>query len=125
MKAEELMIGDWVNVAEFGIIDQIMTFTPDTAITGHGYTCGEYEYDRLAPIPLTPDILKKNGFVYKDLPFENFYEGYGLCIHGGNFADGSSIWYITCGTNVCMNVNHVHELQHALRLCGITHTIEI
>ncbi len=69
--------------------------------------------------PLTPEILEKNGFVYADLPFEDFYEGYGLHIHGGNYADGYSNWYIICGTNVSMNVTHVHELQLALRLCGI------
>lgn len=120
MKAEELMIGDWVNIEEFGIIDQILTFTPETAITGHGDTCGEYEYERLAPIPLTGKVLAKNGFVYADLPFENFYDGYGLRIYGGNFADGHSNWYIICGINVSMNVTHVHELQHALRLCALT-----
>lgn len=125
MKAEELMIGDWVNIEEFGIIDQILTFTPETAITGHGDTCGEYEYERLAPIPLTGKVLTKNGFVYADLPFENFYEGYGLRIYGGNFADGHSNWYIICGINVSMNVTHVHELQHALRLCGIDKRIEL
>lgn len=125
MKAEELMIGDWVNIEEFGIIDQILTFTPETAITGHGDTCGEYEYERLTPIPLTGKVLTKNGFVYADLPFENFYEGYGLRIYGGNFADGHSNWYIICGINVSMNVTHVHELQHALRLCGIDKRIEL
>ena len=77
------------------------------------------------PIHLTQEILEKNGFVYADLPFEYFYEGYGLRIYGGNFADGHSNWYIICGINVSMSVTHVHELQHALRLCKIEKEIVV
>jgi len=116
MKATELMIGDWI-MAD-GVPAQILSLGSKGATITGGLDKACY-YDNMQPIPLTPEILEKNGFVYADLPFEDFYEGYGLHIHGGNYADGHSNWYIICGINVSMNVTHVHELQQALRLCGI------
>lgn len=114
MKAKELMLGDWVNVAEFGIIDQILTFTPDTAITGHGDTCGEYEYEQLAPIPLTSDILERNGWRYDELN----HEYYGAVNIFGDKAPFLAL-------NVSVRINYVHELQHALRLAGETCEIQL
>ena len=113
MKANELMIGDWVLDTRTGTPLRVNPFM------------AELEVQEWMPIPLTPEILEKNGFVYADLPFENFYEGYGLRIYGGNFADGHSNWYIICGINVSMNVTHVHELQHALKLCKIDKEIKL
>ena len=128
MKPTELMIGDWVlSYPEKGRVDGIICLREEHTADGKWMAIvhlGGNKYEQvnigiLEPIPLTTEILEKNGFVYADLPFEDFYEGYGLHIHGGNYADGHSNWYIICGINVSMNVTHVHELQHALRLCGI------
>lgn len=119
VKATDLMVGDWVRITPYDIIDQVDCLLTEYAVTSHGDSCGQYGYKDIEPIPLTSEILEKNGFRYSDLPFECFYEGDGLQIHGGNYADGHSNWYIICGINVAMNVTYVHELQHALKLCKI------
>ena len=67
------------------------------------------DFSWIEPIPLTAEILEKNGFVQ----------------------DGESWWYkdfrivlssskgvsLVCGRQI--KFCYVHELQHALRLCGI------
>lgn len=73
------------------------------------------------PIPLTPKILEKNEFTLKedekgmygvtiapyytrdDVPFEVFCDG-----------EPFAIWF-----KDPVNIKYVHQLQHALRLCGI------
>ena len=122
MKATDLMIGDWVYNTLDNAFEQVIELGEKQVMLRHRDI---YDYHEIEPIPITPEILKKNGFVYADLPFEDFYEGYGLHIHGGNYADGHNNLYITCGINMSMNVTHVHELQHALRLCGIDKEITI
>lgn len=132
MKATDLMIGDWVLISVWGCkpFPSKVTSINYNSYQGKDFvdwidTEDEEEIGmyNVQPISLTPEILEKNGFRYSDLPFENFYEGYGLQIHGGNYADGHSNWYIICGINVAMNVTYVHELQHALKLCGIDKNI--
>lgn len=142
MKVEDLMIGDWVCLKDKNLPIEKRYFKIKYLAISAGVSWVNQETnapiglrdgkslipvfrDEVYPIPLTPEILEKNGFVYADLPFENFYEGYGLRIYGGNFADGHSNWYIICGINVSMNVTHVHELQHALRLCKIDKEIVV
>lgn len=121
MKANELMIGDWVNVAEFGILDQVLNLTPETAITGHGDTCGEYEYERLEPVPLTPEIIAK----FQDLKMPRKFGAYVKKLNFYNL--GSSLQIVEANevTILHMRVRYVHELQHALRLCGITKEVEL
>lgn len=107
MKANELMVGDWFQFK----------------ISKYPYKRGElinikthYEIalcDRLCGIPITSEILEKNGFVYRDIPFEMYWEYDGLIINRGAY------YYINLGNNLGMDVSNVHQLQHALRLCGL------
>ena len=113
MKANELMVGDYVH---HKITNEILQITE---ILSWGVKVKEYE-DAVAdsidiePIPLTPEILEKNGFVYNDIPFEQTWQQYGLSL----YAAGNG-YRVNCGKNVALIINSVHELQHALRLCGI------
>lgn len=103
MKAEDLMIDDWVVVGS-GEPFKIGTIDPDFLF-----------WDEVQPIPLTPEILEKNGFIkhskwdewvhYTNLIFIDFTllvdeDGFHLDIPNAR-------------------INYVHELQHALRLCGV------
>lgn len=115
MKAEELMIGDWVNVGndEFAFPDQIYSLGYDEVDSGHGDMVGTYRYDELFPIPITPEILEKNGFVKQGFPGWEIYT-----------EDFLILWRIRCfnaanGSFHRSHISYVHELQHALRLCGI------
>lgn len=100
MKAKELMIDDWCKHSLYGNI-QIKSIC-------NGYMVVE-------PIPLTPEILKKKGFKIdasmRFLNHEEFSIEYSL---GDAY---TRIFYE--GTIVHKHINYVHELQHALRLCGL------
>lgn len=103
MDSKSLMIGDWCKMKlSFGatwFTDKVGCINPDN----------EMEYE---PIPLTTEILEKNGWkeypqVYcsqKTLNFDiyRFEDEVGVKIQGN-----------------CIVLNYVHELQHALRLCGL------
>lgn len=135
MKANELMIGDWV------------------AFRGHPYqytaqdiaTMAECEEKGIAtdttPIPLTPEILEKNGFHWGcTASEEDFcaavgcgYPDSGWCFDEGageikilfpNETDGGLVRLDDQNGDrhielVFVKPLMVHELQHALRICGI------
>lgn len=115
MKAEDLMIGDLVRYGSPVIVTEIMLRDRYAVIGINKH--GEHEQvldNELSPIPLTPEILEKNGFVYNAIPFVDGWEQFGLTLYrGGNG------YRIDCGINVSLIIDCVHELQHALRLCGI------
>ena len=115
MNLNELMIGDWVSY--HGIINKVAPAD----------FCQKKWLEGIKPIPLTPEILEKNGFVLEeeaegmygvdiapyytrdDVPFEVFCDG-----------EPFAIWF-----KDPINIKYVHQLQHALRLCGIDKTIEL
>ena len=124
MKANELMLGDWVKFPG-GTIDKIVDLP---YIEGKGI-CASFaasatlfpiSVEKIEPIPLTPEILEKNGFIYNELPFVQGWEQFGLTL-----TNGGNGFRINCGINVAMIIDSVHELQHALRLCGIEKEIEL
>jgi hypothetical protein len=122
MKANELMIGDWY------------------AFRGHPYQCTASDIASLAEceekgaptdiseIPLTPEILEKN--------FQEFLPGINLmyklkgpyCVMN---EDGQWVFGLVKvdGENSAryplVKISFVHQLQHALRLCGIEKEIEL
>ena len=135
MKAEELMVGDWVLLPE-------VFLKRETKVTDVGLcievedSAGVYGFEELSPIPLTPKILEKNGFrpyipeghletVYacQDVSKAVAAELYALW----PYRDGS--FYLLLRVDgkdmVRMDVHYIHQLQHALRLCGIDKEIEL
>ena len=134
MNSNELMLGDWVLDAEFdrNIPRRVEIIEPRRVwLEGNNL----YQPIRtIQPIPLTAEILEKNGFerttcgvdsiIYT---FSDDDEYYALAID--EYTD--SIWrveYTNCEMSfplVRIMVLFVHELQHALRLCGIEKDIEL
>lgn len=136
MKANELMIGDWVQIVEpckyAGAIGRVKTLIDhkdddcayfmvflqnNTIHIGIEDICS----DDIRPIPLTPEILEKNGFT----------KGYGVWVIYRHPLIKWFVLYkkefgyaISVGESE-VNINYVHELQHALKLCGIEKTIEL
>ena len=104
MEAKELMINDWVmdespqQIKELGT--EFCTNKNDDLL----FT------DRLKPIPLTKEILKANGIKYiagllwwqRAYPFRN-----------------TDKYEVHINEVTAVTVEYVHELQHALRLCGL------
>ena len=132
LTAKDLMIGDLVCYCKE---NNYLTKVESIHNTGHASVSDEYcikcfrdrkdpLYDKnpidffnveiLHPIPLTAEILEKNGFKYNDCPIVLGWEQYGLTLYRGG--DG---FLINCGQNVALIINYVHELQHALRLCRV------
>lgn len=118
MKASELMLGDWVNWHTYTNRPnycKIKQISFDTRIEGSDdFNC--------EPIPLTEEILKANGWVVRlndgeyCSPIDISYKE-PLRLQVGE--DGNAFWWIV-GIIIIVPINHVHELQHALRLCGLT-----
>lgn len=87
--------------------------------------------DEIEPIPLTPEILEKNGFEdvgqdiyqYEEKPYYIWWESdrYRL----GIYKDESDYEKECFGEVMRLPIIYVHELQHALRLCGIEKKIEL
>jgi hypothetical protein len=135
MKADELMIGDWVYNTHNKKAERVVEIREDGVMLDYNDI---YPYDEIEPIPLTAEILEKNGFINEEIrvlttpflrqrawckvqvfEFKPFYRAkqeinrYRLMI-GGKDSSGIDI-----------HINYVHELQHALRLCGIDKKIEL
>ena len=130
METKELMIGDKVMV-------KVLSQIPDTYVL-HTWTANDYSRDiQVKPIPLTPEILEKNGFYDRNTQgyyAQWYYKRFGsyvcfdisislvykeievskVCGAGTDCEEeeyGSSIVF---SNDIC-----VHTLQHALRLCGL------
>ena len=125
MKANELMIGDLVKIKDGFPIK--MQDVSGTSMFRRWSSDGEimipYGWDEIEPIPLTWDILYKNfpdtddGLAWwENTEFEN------------DAKDEYLWWHITVTGDVLVvdgEIRYVHELQHALRLCGIEKEIEL
>ena len=114
MKATELMICDWVN-SDFGIF-QIKEIFEDAVRDSRG---NDYEFDCIHPILLTGEILKDNGFAFDEIDGSYRHTDLGLWIGGRHEPFGCMI------SNIYVELNYVHELQHALRMCKTEKEIEL
>lgn len=131
MKANELQIGDYVNYR--GQIIKVTSLYDKGGSNEVGWSDKESVWvnaDNVEPIPLTPEILNKNFpkpngdyWVEGDFPII----GYSIpCITDGNCPYVEvSIYDPARVMEFEMFFHYVHELQHALRLCGIEKEIEL
>ena len=113
MEAKDLMIGDKLKTTfsqkkvKVKEIKQNCIYTEDNG----------YEYNEIEPIPLTPEILEKNGFVLlTDLWYLTTKERKPIHVV---FKDNNVITLSINATPVPIGLKYVHQLQHALRLYGI------
>lgn len=103
MKACELMIGDWVFLNG-------KPMRVACLLNGKFINCGE-------PIPITEEILKMNGIPTNgDTHLFDTDRNYYLELQ---WEDGKLWWTINLAEYCIMPFAYVHELQHALRLCGL------
>ena len=136
MKCKELMIGDWVS-DKYGYLMQV-TFV------GNGYVSFEDNEGNLCqlddkcnqpePIPLTPEILEKNGWHLDTTLKEHFdspwvYKNDKITLslnfpsENERFAGVLGIFteytIRTLPGFLWQDTLYVHELQHSLRLCKL------
>lgn len=155
MRAEELQIGDLLRVNRDGLcikkgtvvtvqgIDGSNNFpekglygTADCRPLDESQFQGGIWLDYLDPIPLTPEILKKNGFKNVSVIIVGTAK---MRWESEDTRTEITIWMDdTLPMEIVKNVYYedevsytlpfpgtVHQLQHALRLCGITKEIQI
>ena len=149
MKAEDLMIGDWVRLKDDSLSYEEscmkITFLSNSTMCSLRYKrtntpiglrkpnenwlCPVFA-DDIEPIPLTPEILEKNGF---KIEFYNEYKVYELnnfkvCKNCCDYFEVCDFWDDSDWgwkmINFCLCI-YVHELQHALKLCGIDKEIVV
>ena len=131
LKVTDLMIGDWLKHYN-GTPMQVTKITTEHFACAEkgGLNCWEYN-NKYEPIPLTPEILKKNGILYEkqsyyyvikdDKDLECTYYIQQILQEG--WAIGVDIGAYDC--SVFARIKYVHELQHALKLCGINKEIVV
>lgn len=74
----------------------------------------------MKPIPLTPEILQKNGWEHKDdVYFKDYPQRKFVIIDGEAYIINES-----CSLFLC-KVEFVHQLQHLLFGLGINHEMEV
>ena len=132
MKATELMVGDWVmSDNELLKVSDILRYRI------YAYDAVEYyPIENLEPILLTGEILKSNGFEFVPdservtKAFIDLYDLWECEIISQQtlrlFYDRNSKDYRlqAFGDNIS-NIYFVHELQHAMRVCGVKKEIEL
>lgn len=130
MKANELMIGDWVlhdgepyQVRQLGIygVDRDGEDYPAVCVGKPKGVGLIVERNEIEPIPLTPEILEHN-FERKGRNYVFSTDFYEVEIHEYN--DGMyMLTYTSCEMNLpstqIANICFIHQLQQAMRLCGV------
>ena len=141
MKANELMIGDLIRIPHIkknGKVYRIDQANGD----GNGFAAvinGDFHESLLEPIPLTSEILEANGWEkvpqtgcanpyhwqmekYEDDRRDEVYLLYRIMAHE-TFFRGMLVtinYPSACETiSFRKQIEFIHELQHALRMCGI------
>lgn len=124
---KELSVGNWVYNKHHGKAIQITPFDffTHTHIDGMQYLIENPNLvsgKDFEPIPITPEILEKNGFIW-DAKIQLYvwkYDGYYVScdLHGKT--------RIYVGNDYILGLPlYVHQLQNALTLCGINKEIEL
>jgi len=87
---------------------------------------GKKDINSLTPIPLTPEILEKNGWgcynTYQKYSNSNVSFELRRNKDGGFVIEVDGYEY---GHGAFTLISYVHELQHALRLCGIEREVKL
>ena len=125
MKVDALMIGFWVTGKKWRENPFKLTRINDNGkycygITSDGTQVGPFLLEEIEPVPLTPEILEKNGF-----KLENYS---GKIMSGKWWTRNDFVIHERMNDSVGKNnfsYEYVHQLQHALRLCGIETEIEL
>jgi len=138
MNATDLMLGDWVLTLDsthkekvFAQVDAIEEGKHSILVTRE---CSNWfvDIDWIEPIPLTKEIIEKN-FTLNEKYQEQFGDNhhfyynivpkYSSSIWNLVWIEGSNENCLLIEDDPLIHMKYVHELQHALKLCGISKEI--
>lgn len=144
MKANELMIGDWVYCNQDGCkghqVDLIDLGNEEIGVDGE-----LLPFDMIKPIPITLEILEKNGFTNDELSekaLQNIHHSHKTIHHftsedrrvsvcdNDEWLNSNNTWFVHVDTEdmrtmATIELTYVHELQHILKHCGVEKEIEL
>lgn len=127
------MIGDWVHIPMLDdATENYVCYSQVRQLHDCDLDCyafKELKYEEVKPVPLTAEILEKNGFThcltapcgYYHAPV---YDMFDILFHISEDTYEDT-WHTEVFTDhndnnfVLYNLCYVHELQHCLRLCGL------
>ena len=135
MKANELRVQD----LQIGSLVMHENGTPMqvTKLRGNDFACGTsyWSYNNIYhPIPITPEILEKNGFKREGvIELYNLYAGidHRVTIHDDKgYMNSNNEWYVHVdsedySTIAGCELTYLHELQALLRICKIEHVWQV
>lgn len=130
MKANELMIGDWVKQKHSGLLLKVCAIEPPY-VRADGED-GQFHEDTIEPISVTEEMLEKNGFTKrKDVQWVIEKKRIVGCC-GQTCGNTNPMVYVIWVDKGYMGIvnyhpeatitkagSHVHKLQQCIRLCGI------
>ena len=132
MKAEELMIGDYVQLNGSPYVIEEMSKKGWVHITDQVHNLRvqmstDYILDFIEGIPLTVEILESNGFEKKGHRY-GIYDDY-FDFEMYEYNDGTwLVSYHCCEMSLPdeqVLIFHVHQLQHFMRHCGIDKVLKL
>lgn len=129
MNANELMIGDWVMIKNYP-----MKAIP-TKVAPQHFVRSLVEFE---PIPLTADILEKNGFEHKtDIVWHDIYVlKYRIKLENKELERDQTLmlakdpydvfyWVPEMSAVSALDFRFVHELQHLMKMLGIQKEVKV
>lgn len=134
MKVTEINVGDWVLIDDAPA--KVLAIAQNGVTFNDGKADGVATLDHVSPVHLTPEILKKNGFIcddrFIDLKRETtciidnirtvqlgLYSAHTGCKMAWREQDCETHIYKVDGGEYYGRIDCVHKLQRALRLCGV------
>lgn len=139
MRIEDLSVGDWVldgndNPAQILAIENWSDgHVLNVRIKDIGI--GEVLITRVRPIPITQEILEKNGFVDNGKGQHYLKCGNGITVRVGRsplfhddcwlVATDKEVGETITTTCVLFNAKHIHEIQRVMRLGNVGKEIEL
>lgn len=130
LKISDLSVGDWVCYDRGTDAVQIMGIyvrnNQECVVMSDSYypdgVIGFVEH--IKPIPITPEILEKNGFeVYDDTARLKLDRPYALWLF--KVQEGWDLHLPSREQHINLRIEHIHQLQHALRVAGVEKEIEV
>lgn len=133
IKAEDLRIGDLVRYGKNIITVQAIHTNYEEGFIIDEYNVS-YNCDELDPIPLTPEILEKNGLKedvvgeYYTKPLDNETHPFKRYLAVELKRENWVVFIKYCRLHDCAllrKIQHVHELQHILWALGLDANLKI
>lgn len=112
MEAKELMINDWYKNSANECCKVVKNF--GDIVWGEGNDVAD-STDNPLSIPLTEEILEKNHFKWIGI-----WESWGIFAENGGLIMLSKVDDSFCLYGTTIFCSYIHELQHILRLAGLS-----